>query len=53
MDYSNVTLILEMLILLSNLNQLKIVLEEGELAASIEVVVSGAGTGSTGTPTNS
>ena len=49
MDDSNVTLSLEMSIFLSNLTQVKIVHEEGEPAASIEVVISGAGTGSMGT----
>jgi len=49
MDDSSVTLNLEMLIFLCNLSQVKIVHEEGEPAASIEVVVSGAGTGSMGT----
>ena len=49
MDDSNVTLNLEMSIFLSNLNQVKIVHEEGEPAAAIEVVVSVAGTGSMGT----
>jgi len=49
MDDSNVTLNLEMSILLSNLNQVKIVHEEREPAASIQVIVSSAGTGSVGT----
>ena len=48
MDDWIVRLNLEMLIFLSILNQVKIVHEEGEPAASIEVVVSGAGTGSMG-----
>ena len=38
MDDSNVTLNLEMSIFFSNLNQVKIVHEEGEPAAAIEVV---------------
>jgi len=49
MDYSNVTLNLQMSIFFSNLNQVKSVHEEGEPAASIEAVVSVAGTGSMGT----
>jgi len=48
MDDSNVRLNLEMSIFLSNLNQVKIVHEEGEPATSIEVVVSGARTSSMG-----
>ena len=49
MDDSNVTLNLEMSIFLSHLNLVKVTHEEGEPAAAIEVVVSGAGTGSMGT----
>jgi len=49
MDDSNVTLNLKLSIFLSNFNEVKIIHEEGEPAAEIEAVVSGAGTGSMGT----